>query len=227
VSDDPASADDEATKVIIEAVYPALLSEPTSVRTRAQTAYTIASAIAAALITAGILGDIDEFGALVQVFGVLAVSAWMVTAALHIDISRRVFKVPRADDGGLITVDDFVSQVLTLATDEADALEEKLHRAAIATYIALALTALALLFALLEPPDPAPKPESQLTLSGAGSAAIATQCPEAGNTLTGKLMPGSLSDDFAVLVVKNTCGKGDVTIRIPPRYIVAVGSNSD
>lgn len=105
---EPDHVDSEALKTIVGAVYPAMLSEPTTVRARAQTAYTIASAIAAALVTAGVVAKIKEFPAVVQVFGVLAVATWLLAAGLFINISRRVTKIPRTDDD-LLTAEVFVA----------------------------------------------------------------------------------------------------------------------
>lgn len=217
----------EATKVIIGAVYPAMLSEPTLVRARAQTAYTVASAIATALIAAGILTGIGDAAWYVQSFGFAAVGAWMLTAALYIGISRRVFKVPRAQPNQPLTMDEFVSRALNHATDEADALEQRLENAAKSTYTALGLTGAAILAALLFPKADAPAPVSVLTLSTAGASAISEQCPSLERTIEGRLTTDSLDEDYAVLVVEDDCGAGKVTVRIPPRYILMVGSASD
>lgn len=219
----PTTPDDEAVKAIVASVYPSMLSEPATVRSRAQTAYAAANAIAAALIAAGVLGGIEDFGWVVQVMGVLAVAAWLVTAGLFINISRRVLTIPKAPAGQLLPVDEFVTRSLNVATSEAEALEAQLRRAAAGTYIALALTGLGLLAALLMPPSPE-HPMSTLTLSSAGAAAIADACPSAKSELTGKLHVGTLDDDFTVIDVTSKCGEGTVTVRVPPKYIIAVTS---
>jgi hypothetical protein len=56
----PGQIDPEAMKSIVGAVYPALLSEPSTVRARSQAAYTIASAIATALIAADKIGALPD-----------------------------------------------------------------------------------------------------------------------------------------------------------------------
>ena len=97
-----------------------------------------------------------------QLIGVIAVGLWMLTAAFHVDIARRVLKVPRAEPNELLTVDQFVSQALNSATDEADSLKNELGQVKF-TYWSLTATAAALLFALIWPPPPAAKPDSTLS----------------------------------------------------------------
>jgi MFS family permease len=216
----PTAVDPAAVSTIVGSVYPAMLSEPTSVRDRAQTAYTIASAIAAGLVTAGALAGITEFGWLVQVLGIVAVGLWLLTAALFINISRRVRKIPKGEPGQLLTVNEFVSRALNVATEEADALEGQLRNAAYSTYAALAFTVLALIAALVAPPSPE-QPVTSVTLSAEGTAAIATLCPGHGPVVRGELHTDTLDDLFAVIDVKNECGPGTVTLRIPPQQILA------
>lgn len=214
--------DTDAVKTIAAAVYPAMLNEPVTVRTRAQAAYTIASAIAAALVTGGAVAHIQDFGFWIELLGALAVAAWLVTAGLFINISRRVRKIPRAE-GGALTIPQFVSQSLAVAVNEADDLEKQLTHAAYGTYVALALTGLALAGALVQAPEP-DRPVSTIRLTPYGVEAVKAQCPNANAALTGTLHPETLDDAYAVIDIKDTCGSGTVTMRIPPSYIAAIGS---
>src|SRR6476620_3952112 len=67
---------------IIDAYYPLVVSLPEKARSRAQAAYGVASAIAAALVALGIFGKVGERPLAVQVLGLIALCAWLVTALL-------------------------------------------------------------------------------------------------------------------------------------------------
>jgi hypothetical protein len=216
----PEAIDKDALKSIIGAVYPTMLAEPATVRTRAQSAYAIASAIATALITAGVLADIAEFSLWVQVLGTAAVATWMFTAAMFINISRRVTKIPRVEGDQLLTETEFVSQALNLAVTEAEALESQLSQAAKATHSALALTALALFLAAFMPIE-SQNPVSSVQLTAAGTALVKQACPGATERISGELKVATLADDYAELVTEE-CGDEAVTLRIPPKYIASV-----
>jgi hypothetical protein len=61
---------------VVNAYYPRALAVPDAARSRAQAAYTIASAIAAALVAAGVFGNLDQRPELVQGLGVAALVGW-------------------------------------------------------------------------------------------------------------------------------------------------------
>lgn len=221
----PTSVDPEALKTIVGAVYPAMLSEPTTVRTRAQSAYTAASATAAALVTAGIVVDLSELATSVQVAGSVAIGLWFLAAALFINISRRVVAIPKGD-GDLLTADEFVQKSLQVAVDESAALEKRLLWAACASWAAIAVTAVALLFALVDRPAEPADPVATVALTTGGRASVQAACPAASSpiasTVTGELDLATLESDYAVVRNVEGCGDDHVTLRIRPQQIAAV-----
>ncbi len=225
------AVDDGAQKVIVESVYKAMFTEADAVRTRAQSAYTIASAIAAAIVTAGALTDITDMSPIVQVLAALAVASWLTTAGLFLWLTRRATTAFSRPDGGTdgdLDATQFIQAAVNGPVHEARALEGRLTKAVAAAWVALAATAAALCAGLIvEAPAPSSNTEvSVIRLNNAGRAAVAEVCGLTGSTLEATLDLDTLDDRYAVIEVDGC--QPDATqateIRIPPKGIEAVAS---
>lgn len=221
----PGSVDALALAAIVNAYYPAVLAEPSTVRSRAQVAYTIASAIAGGLVTAGALAGISDLLPAVQVSGSLAVAAWLLAGALFMRVSKGV-TVPRTPEGGMLTAEAFAQHAVDNTKREAAALEGRLDAAAKATWAALAFTGVALLGALLLDP-PSTRISSRVVLSEEGKAALAGVCDgPAPETLEGEMDLRSLDDPYAVIeVARGDCrAEEPAVVRLQPGHILGLGS---
>jgi MFS family permease len=79
-----AAAADAVAAAVVDAFYRRMLSAPDLARQRAQVAYTIAGAVAAALVAAGAVADLGAKPWWFQVLGAVALVAWLVTAGLFV-----------------------------------------------------------------------------------------------------------------------------------------------
>ena len=100
----------------MNAYYQDVLTRPAQARSRAQAAYTVAAAIATALITAGIFSDFKEADRPVKILGVVAVTLWACTAlafmfAVGQPVKRAYAKPNRPN---------LVDEILADAKSEAD-----------------------------------------------------------------------------------------------------------
>lgn len=224
VTGPPQSVDLLALAAIVNAYYPSVLAEPGSVRARAQVAYTVASAIAGALVTAGALSGVSSLHPVVQAFGALAVAAWLVATGLFVHVAKGV-TVPSPPEAGLLTADTFAQHALDATRKEATRIEGRLDAAARATWAALGLTGIAMGGALLVP-DPTTTASARVVLSEEGRAAVAAACGEAGGALEGDMDLDSLDDRYAVIeVARGRCqAHRPVVLRVTPRHIVGVAS---
>ncbi len=223
--DTPRSVDALALAAIVNAYYPAVLAQPSTVRSRAQMAYTVASAIAGGLVTAGALSGTSGLHPAVQVSGALAVAAWLLAAGLFVRVSKGV-TVPRPPEGGMLTAETFAQHAVDSTTREAATLERRLDAAARATWAALGVTSVALLGALLLDP-PSSRVSSRVVLSEEGRAAVAEACGgPAPDALDGEIDLDSLDGRYAVVEVPRGGCRSDApaVVRLQPGHIVGLAS---
>jgi hypothetical protein len=122
---------------VVSAYYPRALASPDSARSRAQAGYTIASAIAAALVAAGVLSEIDSQPGVIQILGLGALTLWMATAWLYMS----AVSVPvRVIEGLQLTEDEFVGTALSNAKIERDEVDRRQRRARWVSFAAVLLT---------------------------------------------------------------------------------------
>src|SRR5262245_38789422 len=119
--------DPKALETITTEFYTQILSASKDARARAQNAYTIASATAAALVAAGLFAHIRDYPDIVQFLGVAALAIWLLAAGVYLWIARQAPQPPDEKvieqwktKGGL-TKENFVQYALdttaTLAKD--------------------------------------------------------------------------------------------------------------
>jgi hypothetical protein len=130
---------------VVAAYYPRALAAPDSARSRAQAGYTIASAIAAALVAAGVLGGIDRQPGIVRYFGLGTLILWMMAAWLYMS----AVSVPVTVIEGLqLPEDRFIATALSNAKSERDEVDRRQSRARRVSFLAALFTVLTFLTAL-------------------------------------------------------------------------------
>lgn len=223
-SSKPPPIDQKVLEAVTTGYYSQLLTAGSTGRARAQAAYTVASATAAALVAAGVLTGISTFPAWVQFFGWMAVVAWLFTAAVFMWISRKAPPFSLPPEGADLTARTFVEFALGEAVTDALQVEKELRQALISASIALVLTTVAFAAALLTAAATLP---STLFFTDDGQGWIATACPEAESTehLFGGLESDTLDDSFVVLhKAAGFCLGKDVVLRIPRTFVESVRS---
>jgi hypothetical protein len=76
----------EAQREIGKSYHSAILGTATAIRDRGQAGFAIASAVAGGIATAGALTHIEKRPTSVQVFGVLALGAWLLAAWMYLQV---------------------------------------------------------------------------------------------------------------------------------------------
>jgi len=190
---------------------------------RAQGAYTIAGAVAAAIVAAGVVGHIAAASWPVQVLGVVALAAWLITAWLFIQAVAapgRARPTGQPDDATA-----FVKEVFELVDRERETIETWLRRAFISTFVALALTFASVVIALAVP-RPSSEVHGRLSLTGEGRSAIDTLCRRSPDVVAGSVDPATLGDAFTVLRLDaGTCGSRPYEVRLARGSIAAFAAD--
>ena len=226
--------DDKVVDATLNAYYPAILASVDSARSRSQVAYTIASATAAALITAGVLSHIQLYSIFIQVAGGLALAAWLLAAALFMRVSKKVEppeqRPPRTTgETEWLDAGPFVIRALETARETANKIDERLGGAILTVYIALALTVLSFALALAFPPKGVIKNIS-VDLTPAGSRLYSQLCRMSTSIITGKLEISSLSKTLtAIELQKGSCKikNANITTLVIPASDIAAIAESD
>jgi hypothetical protein len=139
-------ADTTAYNSVADAFYRKEIGAPAAARINSQNAYTIAAAAAAALVAAGAFGNLESKPLSVQIFGALALFAWLLTAALFMYAiaapSQRIDSAKTRVHSEL----EFMNEALKKANAETDGINNRqaLARlaaggASIATLVAISL----------------------------------------------------------------------------------------
>lgn len=143
-------SDDEMRRAVVDAYYRRVLDQPEAARRRAQAAYVIASAVAAAVLAAGALGKLDREPALLQILGPIVLVAWLSSAGLFlwaVAVPYRDPDLPEEVKG----FNAFLDAVLTSSDNERKDIDSRQRRARITAGVAAALTVLTVVLALALP----------------------------------------------------------------------------
>lgn len=225
----PPAADPAQAMVteVAKAYYPRAVAAADAARGRAQAGYTIASAVAAALVAAGIFGGFDEFATAVQVLGVSALASWLGAAFAFIRAvsERRPSPGEREDPtspqehrGALA----FVVDVMGDAKHEREAVERRLGFATTTVGVAMLLT-LATAVGVLLGDQPDPKRGGLVSLTVNGAAAASATCSGPTREIQGQLDPAELNEQFVKIAVEaGDCRDEAVDLRLRRKDIAAV-----
>lgn len=207
----------DVRNAVVGAYYPRALGIPDTARSRAQAAYGIASAIAAALVAAGVFGDLDQRSDLVQVLGIASLVGWLVAAGFFLVAVSGPFHEASATQN---TVEAFVYAALEAATKERDSVDRWQRRARFAAGLAALLTVATLVAALIDTPSDAKT--ARITLSEQGTVALASACGRTLTNISGTLSPDNLEKEFVSITMDQLCDGSAVTIAVPRAQIQAV-----
>lgn len=208
----------DVRSALVNAYYPRALAVPDGARSRAQAAYGISSAIAAALVAAGVFGGLDRRPALVQALGVGALVGWLLAAGLYLVAVSRPFQSAAADQS---SADAFATAALTAAKTERDKVDFWQKAAAIVSGVAAVVTVAALSSALVDTPTDART--ATVVLSDKGIASLTKACATTRGALTGLVSPGDLEKEFVrVTLDAGECGAKKTVVEVPRSDVSAV-----
>jgi hypothetical protein len=218
-STSPPRVNPQAAQELIKAYYPALVGSADAARARAQNGYTIAGAVAAAIVAAGVFGDFTSATTLVRVLGSVALGLWLLTALLYVYAVAGRVPWPAGPAGN---VHEFSKQVARFAKEGREKVEDRTRWAQLATWAAVLVTAVAILAAVLEP-HRSTAVEANILLSPGGASAVSRLCSHSSNVIHGSVEPESLGrSTIAITTVAGQCGSQEATLHLPTRDVVAI-----
>lgn len=201
----------EVVEEVVKAYYPALVSSADTARTRAQSGYAIASAVAAAIVAAGVFGDFTSAARPVKILGVVALILWLAAAAAYIYAVSGPVPLP---EGNASDDTEFVLQVVHSVTRARKMIEDRGSRAQIVTVLAIAATVAAVTVASFIPSADA-KVAATVFLSPSGITDASTTCAEPITALRGQVDPASLGQSTLTIVADaGNCGAGSPTLHL-------------
>jgi hypothetical protein len=202
---------------LFEAFFSETLKADTAARENADRAFAVASAVAAALVAAGVVIDIRSRSWWVQAAGVAALALWLAAAYAFIRaVSHSTYPVGATkvgnDQWGNLTIE----QALTTRREVYD----KLRAAGQWSGAAGLVTLIALVLALVDRHDETR--HATLTLHRDGAAGLRLLCPDA-SALEGTVKLSSLDNEFVrITLPPGTCGTGSHTLRIDRSDVVGI-----
>jgi hypothetical protein len=216
-----AEIDPTVRSAIVDAYYPRALSLPDTARSRAQAAYGVTSAVAAALIALGAFGSLGERPFAVQVLGFLALCGWLVAALLFMRaVSATVESVPAEHDA-----DAFARAVVAATKRERQEIEKRLRLALGSAVVAAAVT-VAALGAIVRVPASVQSVAATVDLSKRGQETVAALCGTPHQTIHGRLSESSLRERFLTITMDPTACQGrQVKLHVPIEDVVGVATD--
>jgi hypothetical protein len=214
----------DALKTVVENYYKRGVEAADRERDRAERGYTIASAIAAALVAAGVFGHLDEKSDLVKALGLAALFAWVCAAMLFVwAVSAPTAELAKPAGGGWTTAGEFMAAVSSQAERDRNEIRRRARTATLTTLVAIAITFAAFSFGVTEKAGPGPQ-HAMIGLSLEGRRALVTVCTTGLPTqITGMVDVGSLEENVvAIKLDPNVCSEEAVDVEVPRRYVLAV-----
>jgi hypothetical protein len=208
---------------VVSAYYARVMTSSDAARVRAQAAYGIASAIAAAVVAAGLFGDLDERPAGVQVVAVAALAAWLIAAALFLHTVSSPFDISLQPQTG---EEAFVNAALDAIRSERARIDAWQRKAQLASAIAALVTVVAFVAALRTDHARAER-TATVAITAAGAATLKAACGRAPAILVGKVSEASLREQFVQLALEpGVCGRDSVDVVIPRSEVLALAFRS-
>jgi hypothetical protein len=215
------NVDPEVLKTIIDSYYSRGVEAADRARERAERGYTIASAIAAALVAAGVFAHLSERPTAVQVLGLTALGAWLVAAVLFIFAVAVPVSSPSETDPGWDTEAQFVEGVRKEVAGEVNTLRLRQMFAVVATVVAMLLTVAAFAWATADPGGASPE-KARVVVTAKADAALTKLCPGV-QDLYGTLDPDDLDESvISVEAPPGECGPEATSVQTQTANIVAV-----
>jgi hypothetical protein len=155
----------------VNAYYPQVLQEGASARARAQSGYTIAAALAAAVTTVGIFTGVSATDYPLAIAGVVAVAAWIVSALLYLWAVSSAPTPPSAEGTDDPAV--FVGSVISAARDDRDIVQRQVRFAGVAALVATLASAATIALVFVRSDDTYKGPA---VLTSRGQQALSSMC---------------------------------------------------
>lgn len=213
----------DAGKAVVNAYYPALLGSADAARSRAQNGYTIASAIAAALVAAGVFGGFADATTAVRILGVLALMLWLAAASAFMYAVAGRVTMP---EGKVETLTELVEALVNWVTDARDRVERRAAWAQGLTGGAIVVTAAALIAAAFSL-SRSGEISARVLLSRHGGVEVMAMCHKHVSMLHARIDPKTLDQATVKLVTDaGFCGKGQVALRVRSMDVVAISQRN-
>jgi hypothetical protein len=193
-----------AVSEIVKAYYPDTIKAADAARTRAQNGYTIAAAVAAAIVAAGVFGDLTKETELVQALGFISLVLWLGAALLF--LFAVAGRTPAQAEASAANANAFVEAVFNRARAERERIELRLSWALRVTMVAVVFTIVTLVLAFLTAASSETK-HGTVALTKVGVQTVRDLCHATPATINGSLDPATLSDAVTkVKVDAGSCG---------------------
>jgi hypothetical protein len=215
----PSDSNELELKAVVDAYYSRGIAVVDRAREAAQRGYTIASAIAAALVAAGVFADLAARPWLVKLLGLAALGSWLIVAVMFI----AAVALPAAEgrDPDTSSGEGFVEMVARRTQEELEIVKRRLARAFWATCGAIVVTATALAVATFDVVDQ-PAEWARIAVTKQGEVALASLCELPVGDIDARVDPDSLDDDIVKLEIPaGKCNAEETTVRVPKAVIVA------
>ena len=218
-----AQLDPAVISAVVDAYYSWVFSRPDMARNRAQAAFGIASAIAAALVALGILGKATERPIAVQVLGLLALCAWLITSILFIRAVSGGKQPEKTEEYPDVTA--FATNIIGASLEERASIDRSLKFAVRAAAAAAALTVIAL-GAIVRVPAAVQSVKATVNLSKHGQESLAAICGRPQQTVQGQVTEASLRERFIKIIVDPKACQGQrVKLYLPTEDVLLVTAN--
>jgi hypothetical protein len=212
--------DPAMTAAVIDARYRRDVSQqPEEARARARAGWAIVSAIAAAVLAAGVLTDLDQQPLSVQVLGFAALVGWLVASALFFRAAAVDYE-PK-DPPEITGTEALVQHVLDSAKEERRKIENRIRVAGWVTIVPLVLTLAAFSVGLLSGPPDGFK-DASIIMSRSSEHSLEQLCGRP----VDQPVQGEVNDEgdetVQLRLPAHTCGRTEVETEVPQqdvRYI--------
>jgi hypothetical protein len=206
-------------KAVLEAYYPSALAAGDRVRTRAVNGFTVASAIGAGLVAAGLASGLGSLGGGLEAVGFIAVILWLAAAAAYLwAVSWRVKAAPRPEAK---TEEDLANNRLSRADEEVDGLTPRIQTAFWLTLGALVATVVVIALAVFARPDP--RHSATVLLTRWGAREFRQVCGEERFVVRARVDPSQLQGRFIPLsIIAPECGRHERDVDLSAALIIEV-----
>ena len=217
----PDEFDPKVVEEANQAWFAAFFSSPAAHRSNAQAGYTVAAAVAAAVVGAGILTSVGSAPWWLQVSASVTLGLWLCAAwgFMRAVAIQPNFKGPAHERSPAELAEGAIQRTWQERSIIARKswLAQRLGRlAGVATFVTIVIAMLSA--------DVGNSVDSTVVLTPRGAEHFAELCGGRSAVVAGSLDPGDLSDDF-VAMATTECGDGDsATIRLKREEIAAVKS---
>jgi hypothetical protein len=197
----------------------AFFASPATHRTNAQAGYTVAAAVAAAVVGAGILASVGSAPWWLQIAAVVTLGLWLCAAW---EFMRAVaiqpnYKGPVHERTPAELAEGAIQRTWT----ERSAIARRSWQAQQLARLAGIATFLTIVIGMVSAGS-GDSVDATVVLTPAGSRHYAELCGQRSRVVTGRLDPGDLGDEFVAVDVSGC--DGDATVRLVRREIAAVRS---